>query len=142
MRFITGTANFNVTRPLPQGDAIFQSEKLVSIRGYYFWQQLYGFPFVAVLTYAEQDLTSFEYDVIAPATTPSYYVGWPLLKGTPYYPVNGGEGTSSIDMMIQNTGPNVYTRPGLTYANTSVFIELHKYLNDLPGASNPGMSTI
>jgi len=135
----TGSANFPLLRPLIQGDSTFNSERLVPLNAYYYWQQLYTLPFVAVLTYGEEDLVHYDYDVWLPQNLTRYFTGWPLLKDTPYFPPGAVDGTELLDITISAASTTTYTRPGISYGNRTVFIEVHKYLNDLPGAFNPGI---
>jgi len=136
-----GAVSYDLSRPLVQGDSTFNSEKLVQIRGYYYWQQLNSLPFVVVRTYAEQDLTDYDYDLVLPPGTILYFFNWMTLQGTPYYPPTTklDASGSALTFMMYQGGPTSYTRPGISYANMTVYNETFKYINDLPGAFNPGI---
>ncbi len=135
-----GTADFDLLRPLTQGDSKFNSERLASVHGYYYWQQLNELPFVAVLTYASEDLIDYDYDLRLPSDSIVNFFGWEAMPA-PYYPpspVLSSDGHGLSFVMFQG-GPTSYTRQGISYGNLSVRIEVHKYINDLDGAFNPGM---
>jgi hypothetical protein len=145
-----GTVDFNLDRLLPQGDSQFNYGRTVPIHAYYFWQRLTNLPFVAVLTYAEQDLVDYDYDLHLTSNETLYFLGFKDLPSkyidlSKLSLITASDNVSqfALDFYSHQSGPTSLSVTGASFANATFFVELHRYLNELndPGnpASNPGV---
>ncbi len=149
----TGSVNFDVDRRLPQGDSTFNSARSLRVRAYYFWQRLGNeFPFIAVLTYAEQDLVEYDYHLHKQDSDTLYFDGYDTLPSE-YIDMSSlsivtipDVGSYALDFSAFQAGPTSLSsvQVGASYANQTFLVELHRFLNELnlPGNSayNPGVA--
>ncbi len=143
----TGAADYDLDRPLPQGDAEFNSAQFVRIHAYYFWQRLNRLPFVVALTYAQQDLVEYDYDLELGSNQTMYFLGFVdlppkyLNKSTlNTFVASDGVSVYTTDFSTHQSGPTSLTKPGASFANLTFFVELHRYLNQLNEPGNPAVN--